>query len=93
MRAVDMEGDEIVAPHARRPTRIDVRDHAALELERRVGGIVGVGLVSLAVLIDTARDVRCAEAAHGLHLAEQVVEHVAPVTQHIEDDAAPSAFL
>ena len=70
-----------------------MRDHAALELERRVGGIVGVGLVGLAVLVDAARNVRRAEAAHRLHVAEQVVEHVAPVAQHIEDDAAALGLL
>ena len=36
---------------------------------------------------------RRAEAAHRLHLAEQIVEHVAPVAQHIEDDAAAFGLL
>ena len=35
----------------------------------------------------------CAKAAHGLHLAEEVVEYVAPVAQHIEDDAAAFGLL
>src|SRR5574341_69679 len=35
---------------------------------------------------------RSAEAGYGLHLAEEVVEHVAPVAQHVEDDAA-AVFL
>ena len=39
-----------------------MRDDAAFELERRIGGIVGVGLVTPAVLIDAARNVGCAEA-------------------------------
>ena len=77
----------------RRPGRVDVRDHAAFELEGRVGGVVGVGRVGLAVLVDAARDMRRAEAAHRLHGAEQVVEHVAPVAQHIEDDAAAFGLL
>ncbi len=88
MRAVDVEGDEIVAAYPGAPGRIDLRDHAALELEGGIGGVVGVGLVGLAGLVDTAGNMRRAEAAHGLHLAEEVVEHVAPVAEHIEDDAA-----
>ncbi len=68
-------------------------DDAALELEGRVGGIVGVGRVGLAALVDALRNVRGAEAAHRLHLAEQIVEHVAPVAQHIEDDAAAFGLL
>ena len=91
VRAVDLEGDEVVAAHARRPRHVDLRDHrlaVALELARRVGGVVGGRLVGLAGLVPALRDVRRAEAGHRLHLAEQVVEHVAPVAHHVEDDAA-----
>src|SRR6476469_3312813 len=70
-----------------------MRDHAALKLESRVGGIVGVGLVGPATLIDAVRNMRRAEAAHRLHLAEQIVEHVTPVAQHIEDDTAAFRLL
>jgi hypothetical protein len=34
-----------------------------------------------------------AEAEHALHVAEQIVEHVAPVAQHVEDDAAALGAL
>src|SRR6478736_3440024 len=54
----------------------------------RIGGIVCGGLVLLAVLVPAVRNMGGAEAAHRLDLAEQVVEHVAPVAQHVEDDAA-----
>src|SRR3954466_6062774 len=63
-------------------------DHAALELEGRIGRIVDIRLVGPAVLSDAFGDMRGAQAAHRLDLAEQVVEHVAPVAEHIEDDAA-----
>ncbi len=85
---VHMESDEIVASHASAPGAVDVRDRAAVELEGRIGGIVNVGVVGFAVLVPAPRDVRGSQAAHALHLAEQVVEHVAPMAQHIEDDAA-----
>ena len=65
-----------------------MRDHAARELERRIGGVVDVGLVGLAVLVPALGDMGRAEAGDALDLAEQVVEHVAPVAQHVEDDAA-----
>ena len=43
-RAVDVERHEIVAAHARAPRAVDLRDDAAaVELERRVGGVVGRG--------------------------------------------------
>ena len=63
-------------------------DDAAVELEGGVGGIVGGGLVALAGLVDALGDVRGAEAGDGFHVAEDVVEHVAPVAEHVEDDAA-----
>ena len=40
--AVDLERDEVVAAHAHRPGRVDLGDHAALELEGGVGRVVGV---------------------------------------------------
>ena len=36
---------------------------------------------------------RRAEARHALDIAEQVVEHVAPVADHVEDDAAALGLL
>src|SRR5207237_566022 len=51
-------------------------------------GVVRGGLVLLAVLVPAEGNVGGAEPAHRLHLAEEVVEHVAPVAQHVENDAA-----
>ena len=93
VRAVDMERHEIVAPHPRAPGHVDVRDHAALELEGRIGGVVDVVGVGLAVLVPALRDMRRAEAGDALDIAEQVVEHVAPVAHHVEDDAAALRLL
>ena len=47
-RAVDVKRDQVVAPHARRPRAVDLRDHRPVragELEGRVGGVVGRRLV------------------------------------------------
>ena len=65
-----------------------MRDHAALELEGGVGRIVRGRLVFLALLVPALGDVGGAEAGHAFDLAEQIVEHIAPVADHIEDDAA-----
>src|SRR5690606_37045730 len=88
VRAVDLEGDEVVAAYADVPAGIDVGDNATFELEGGVSRVVRIGDVGLALLVDALRDMGGAEAAHRLHLAEQVVEHVAPVAEHGEDDAA-----
>src|SRR5437660_1565369 len=62
-------------------------NHAAFEPERRVGGIIRRRLVLPAALVPALRDVDAAEAAHAFDIAEQVVEYVAPVADHIQDDA------
>ena len=86
--AVHLHGQQVVAPHARAPGGVEVADHAVGQLEGRVGGIVGGAGVGAARLVDAAGDVRRAEAADGLDGAEEVVDEVAPVAEHVEDDAA-----
>src|SRR3954470_20239404 len=68
-----------------------MRDHAAGELETRIGGVVGGRLVALVVLVPALGNVLGAETAHALHLAKQIIQYVAPVADHIQNDAA--AFL
>src|SRR5258706_8315731 len=68
-----------------------MRDGSAGEPESRVRSIVGGGAVFAAVFIPAGRDVPRTEAGNALDFPEQVVEHVAPVAQHVEDDS--SAFL
>ena len=92
MRAVDLERHQVVAAHAHGPRTVDMRDHAALQLESGVGRIVGGGPVLPAVFVPAHGNVRRAHAADAFHLAKQVIEHVAPVAEHVENDAA-AAFL
>ncbi len=60
----------------------------SVKLKGRVGGVVGGGGVRLALLVVAGGNVRRAQALDGLHFAEQIVEHVAPVAEHVDDDAA-----
>ena len=55
VRAVDLELDELVAVDAHAPRRVDLGDDAAVELEDRVGRVVGGRLVRLAVPRPSAR--------------------------------------
>src|SRR6185295_4140549 len=87
-RAVNLEGDEVVAIDARDPAHVDMGDDAALEAEGGVGGVVGRGLIFLALLVETLGDIGVADADYALDLAKEVVEHVTPVADHVEDDAA-----
>jgi hypothetical protein len=60
----------------------------ALELKRGVGRIVRVSIVRRTAFVYALWNVGSAKAAHCLHFAEQIVEHIPPVAKHIEDDAA-----
>ncbi len=65
---------------------------AVLEFERGVGAVVGGAFVGLAFLVDALGNVRGREARDALHVAEEVVDDVAPVAEHIDDHAA-AVFL
>ena len=39
---VDLEGQQVVAPHARAPRAVELADEAFVQFERGVGGVVGV---------------------------------------------------
>src|ERR1043166_7772664 len=52
LRAVDLEHQQIVAAHARRPRAEDGAEHAALELDQRGGAVVDVDRIVHATLID-----------------------------------------
>src|SRR6185369_3917569 len=57
-----------------------------------IGGIVGGALIFLAALIPAFGNIRAAETGDALDLTEEIVEHVAPVADHVQDDAAAVLF-
>ena len=81
--------DEIVAAHARHPRAVDLRDRRRLRARtsrrrrrrrwRRSGCPRSSQRCGMCV---------APRHEHALHRAEQVVEHVAPVAEHVDDDAA-----
>src|SRR5258708_16878649 len=88
MRAVDLEHQEVVATHPRAPGAVELRDDAAGELEGGIGGVIGIRPVGLALLVPTLGNVHDTPAAHRLDGAEEIVQHVAPMAEHVDDDAA-----
>src|ERR1035437_10301846 len=95
--AIDLDGEQVVAAHADGPGRIEVGDYGtaavfSVDLEGGVGGIVGGACVRLAGFVPAGGDVRGTQAGNGLHRSEEVVEDVAPVAEHVDDDAA-AGFL
>ena len=88
MSSVHLQRQKIVAANAHVPARVEVGDDAAFEFESRVGRIVRRALVGLPLLVHALGDMGRTEAAHGFHFAEEIVQHVAPVAEHIHDNAA-----
>src|SRR3954447_21855465 len=88
LRSVYLNGEKVVSPHPHRPRGVEVRDDAALQLERGVRRIVGSALVWLSALVAPLRYMRRTQARHRLNLAEKVIEHITPMAQHVDDDAA-----
>ena len=75
--AVDVEGDQVIAPYARGPRAVDLRHHrltlVPFELKRCIARIVSGRCVGLTGFVPALRDVGGAQAGDGLHLAEQIV--------------------
>ena len=69
-----------------------MRDDAIRQFERGIRRVIRRTGIGFAGLVPALGNVRGAEAGNGLHVAEQVVEDVPPVAQHIEDHPA-AVFL
>src|SRR6476660_9941146 len=66
-------------------------DDAAVFSRNVEGGvrrIVGRAIVGLARFVPACRDMGGAKAGHRFHRSEKVVQDVAPVAEHVDDDAA-----
>ncbi|MNY73185.1 hypothetical protein D3C86_2119160 [compost metagenome] len=63
-------------------------DYVAFQFKCRIAGIVGRTFVGLSVFVDTLGNVRGSKTGNGLYFSEQVVQHIAPVTKHVYDNAA-----
>src|SRR5262249_36119982 len=87
-RTVDLQRQQIVTPHAHAPRAVEVSDDAALKLQRGVCRVLCGGLVLPVCFVPALAEMDRSKASDGLYFAEQVVEHVAPVEQHVEDNSA-----
>ena len=63
-------------------------DDVALEFEGGIGGIIGGGFVGVTVFVPALGDMGHGVAGHRLDRGDHVVEHVAPVAEHVRDHAA-----
>src|ERR1039458_7640298 len=90
--SIDVEVEELIAINARYPGGVDLREDTALQLEHAVGRVICGALVGIACFINALWNVRRTCAANRLDVAKGVVENVAPVAKHVEDDSAVVFF-
>lgn len=90
--AVHLKGHEIITPYPRTPGGVDLYYHAIVEFKRCVGGIIGVSHTGLSCLVPAFRNVSGTETGGRSEIAEEVVDDIAPVTQHVQDDATAISF-
>src|SRR5215472_8633121 len=86
---VDLDLQQIVALDPARPGRADLRQDPTRQLEYRKSRIFDADLVTSAALVPSPGDRGRMAARDGFDLAEQTIEDVAPVGEHIEDQPAP----
>ncbi len=89
---VDLDLQEIVALDPARPGRADLRQCPARQLENREGRILDVDPVRIAGLVAALGQRSDVAARNGCDLAQQAIENVAPVREHIEDQPAAGGF-
>src|SRR5712691_11152245 len=85
---VDLDLQQVVALHPVYPGRADLRQCAALQLEDREGMVLDIDLVAPAALVAARRQRGHVAAGNCGDRAEQTVEDVAPMGEHIEDHPA-----
>src|ERR1043166_1171988 len=64
-----------------------MRDDSSIEFKGRISGVISGAFVFFAFFIQTLLDVRRAKTGDGFHVAEKIVNDIAPVAEHIHDDA------
>ena len=90
--AVDLHHEEVVAADAHVPRGVELAEDAGIGLEHGVGRVVGGALVGLAVFADALGDVGGGVTHDFGDFSKEVVDDVAPVTVHVDDDAAAVFF-
>ena len=67
-------------------------DDSVFQLKGGITGVIRGGGVFFTGFVVPFWDVGCAEAIDRFDIAENVVDHITPVAEHIDDDAASVFF-
>ena len=73
--------------YAHGPGRVKMGHDAAVQFKGRVGGIVCCAAIGITLFIDPFWDVGSTQAGHRFDRAKKVVQHIAPVAEHVANNA------
>src|SRR5262249_12547117 len=93
LASIDLQREEVVAAHPRRPRARDGAEGAALELEQGRCRILDRDVVALAPLVDALGRGDPRARRHPHDAADHAFDDVAPVRVHIEDDASAAGAI
>src|ERR1700680_4111659 len=69
-----------------------MRDDPALQFESRISRVVCCSIIRSTSFIPAPRNMRRTQAGDRFHRAEDVIENVAPVAEHVHDQSAAVCF-
>ena len=93
LASVDLQREQVVAAHARRPRAHDGAEGAALELEERRGRILDRDTVARAPLVDALGRGDPRARRHPHDAADDGLDDVAPVRIHIQNNATAAGAV
>jgi hypothetical protein len=89
---VHLQLEELTPVHPDRPGRVHRGHHPAGELQHGVGRVVGSDVVGRARLVPAPRDQPRLPRVHRGDRAEQVLQQIPPVREHVQHDPAAVLF-
>src|ERR1700722_18982058 len=92
VRSIDLQTQKFVAINPDAPRGVHLGNYSAVQFKNRVGSVVCRCLIAGAIFIHPARNMGAAQGADRAHRSEKIVEDIAPVTKHVDNDTA-SIFL
>ena len=92
VRSIDLETQQFVAINPDAPRGVHLGNYSAVQFKNRVGSIVCRCGIAGAIFIRPPGNMGAAQGAYRAHRSEKIVEDIAPVTKHVDNDTASIFF-
>ena len=84
-----MNREQVIAANAGTPGTVELNHSSVFEKEHGVGRIIGRAVKRGAIFGSAFRKICCTVGNKTLHGAEYIIDHIAPVAEHINHHAPP----